>query len=156
MIVHSLVSACVGDYPLAMRSHNPVLHVHVNSSLLGQGSIIRSLCPKRIASRRAPSQQQHNAWSNSSAADLCYSSGRRSHATHALVAEAAPAAPAAPAAEPDQPDATVAADTLLVVESKTKAVKIQKFLGESYKVKLLTHCVQAPPNHTHKQLIQAG
>ncbi|KAL3144456.1 hypothetical protein ABBQ32_004200 [Trebouxia sp. C0010 RCD-2024] len=130
------------DSPLAMRG-TCSFSAQTETALLGRPSILRSLWPNGFASRPTPGLLQHKAWSNISAALSCQSTVRRSHATRALLAEAAPPAPAAQA---DQPVATVPADTVLVVESKTKAIKIQKFLGPSYKVEVLKTCVQTPQN----------
>lgn len=51
-----------------------------------------------------------------------------------FTAQAVTAKKAASAAVSDAPHAEVLADTVLVVESKTKANKIQNYLGPSYKV----------------------
>ena len=95
-------------------------------SLHGQSSAIKSLWP--TASLKG--LLQRTGRSNTSASCLPHVSRRRSLTT-------APIAKAAPAECSHHPTATLAADTVLVVESKTKANKIQKFLGQSYKVTLL-------------------
>lgn len=116
-----------------MRLYTTSLTTQIDFSLHGQNSAVRILWPTALFK----GLQQRTGRSNTSTWCLPHVSGRRSLVT-ALVATAAPAA------HSNQPIAKVAADTVLVVESKTKANKIQKFLGQSYKVTLIDHFVSLP------------
>lgn len=134
LIVSNLVSVSPGRTQHYMRVYNTSLTVQSNFSLHAPFSARRSLWPrpKGVLS----GLQQRTEGSSTSAWCLPQVSGRRSFVS-ALVAKAAPTD------TPDDSAARVAADTVLIVESKTKAKKIQKFLGPSFKVRLLTPSVQA-------------
>ena len=109
-----------------MRACSTSLTAQTDFSLHGQSSAMRSLWPTALLK----GLQQWSGRRNTSAWCSPHVPGRRLLNT-ALVAKAVPAAPS------NHTTVTLAADTVLVVESKTKANKIQKFLGQSYKVALL-------------------
>lgn len=122
-----------------MRVCSASITAQSNFSLLAPRSAGRSVWPKGLLSglQRAllPAQRTDGSsiiyvWSSP------HVSGRRSVIS-------AVGAKAAPTASSDDSAPMVAADTVLIVESKTKAKKIQKFLGPSFKVRLLTPWVQA-------------
>ena len=94
-------------------------------SLHGQSYAIKSLWHTALLK----GLQQRTGRSNTSAWCLPHVSEKRSLIT-------ALGAKAAPAMSSNHPAVKLAADTVLVVESKTKANKIQKYLGQSYKVTL--------------------
>ena len=131
VIVPNVVSVNFDSYQQLMRVCTNSLPAQTNVSLHVPRSAVRSLWPKGLL----PGLQQRTEGSSASAWRLPHVSGRRSFVS-ALIAKAAPT---------DTPDDSAAkvADTVLIVESKTKAKKIQKFLGPSFKVRLLTPSVQA-------------
>lgn len=132
LIVSNFVSVNSGRHQRFMRVCYASLTAQSNFSLLAPRSARRSLWPKGLLS----GLQQRTDGSVIYVWCLPHVSGRRSVIT-ALVAKAAPTAAS------DDSAAKVAADTVLIVESKTKAKKIQKFLGPSFKVRLLTPLVRA-------------
>ena len=113
-----------------LRSHWPVMHhfrlpvpAACGSTLFCQLSVAKILWPARTLTV----QTQRSVFNENDDTYLSYFPRN-------FRAQTASYTTAASAAVPDAPTAEVLADTVLIVESKTKANKIQKYLGPSYKV----------------------